>query len=81
MGEQCVYITTEETPKTITRTGMELWPEFENMVNDGRIKIINLSISASYASEFALVTKEEAVNILLEGLKGGYNGQTSNHGS
>ena len=41
LGEQCVYITTEETPKTIIRTGMELWSDFESLVESGKIRIIN----------------------------------------
>ncbi len=27
-GEKCLYITTEETPETVMRTGGELWSDF-----------------------------------------------------
>lgn len=33
-GEKCVYVTTEETPETIVRTGTELWPDFPQMVRE-----------------------------------------------
>ncbi|MBD3351325.1 MAG: hypothetical protein GF364_07540 [Candidatus Lokiarchaeota archaeon] len=68
-NEQCVYITTEETPRTIVRTGKELWSDFEELVESGRIKIVNLSINAAFKSEFALITKEEVVEIVMKGLK------------
>ena len=35
-GEKCVYITTEETPETIMRTGSELWPDFQKLVESKR---------------------------------------------
>jgi KaiC/GvpD/RAD55 family RecA-like ATPase len=62
-GEKCLYITTEETPTSIMRTGRELWPEFPQLVKDGIIKIANMSITAESASEFGLLEKAEAMNI------------------
>jgi KaiC/GvpD/RAD55 family RecA-like ATPase len=69
LGEKCVYITTEETPETILRTGTELWPDFPTLVENGTIKVINLSITASYASEYSLVNKAEVLAIVMGGLK------------
>ena len=40
-GEKCVYITTEETPETITRTGGLLWSDFPTLVQEEKIVIIN----------------------------------------
>lgn len=65
-GETVVYITTEETPETIIRTGSELWDNFPKLVEAGKFVIVNLSISASYASEYSLVNKEEAMAIVLK---------------
>ncbi|MEM2112099.1 MAG: ATPase domain-containing protein [Thermoproteota archaeon] len=67
-GEKCIYITTEETPETILRTGNELFPDFQALVEEKQIVVVNLSISASYASEYSLISKEEAVEILIRGL-------------
>jgi KaiC/GvpD/RAD55 family RecA-like ATPase len=64
LGENCVYITTEETPKTITRTGKELWSDFEELVDSKKITIINLSINAHFESEFSLMTKFEVADIV-----------------
>ncbi|MEM2254954.1 MAG: RAD55 family ATPase, partial [Candidatus Bathyarchaeia archaeon] len=36
-GEKCIYITTEETPETIMRTGRELWNDFPQLVRDKQI--------------------------------------------
>jgi KaiC/GvpD/RAD55 family RecA-like ATPase len=69
LGEKCVYITTEETPETILRTGSELWDDFPTLVENGTIKVINLSITASYASEYSLVNKAEVMAIVMGGLK------------
>jgi KaiC/GvpD/RAD55 family RecA-like ATPase len=69
MGEKCVYITTEETPETILRTGTELWDDFPTLVENGTIAIINLSITATYASEYSLVNKAEVMAIVMGGLK------------
>lgn len=69
LGEKCIYITTEETPETIMRTGTELWDDFPTLVENGTIKIINLSITASYASEYSLVNKAEVMAIVMGGLK------------
>jgi KaiC/GvpD/RAD55 family RecA-like ATPase len=69
LGEKCVYITTEETPETILRTGTELWADFHTLVENGTIKIINLSITATYASEYSLVNKAEVMAIVMGGLK------------
>jgi KaiC/GvpD/RAD55 family RecA-like ATPase len=68
MGEKCIYITTEETPETILRTGTELWDDFPRLVSSGIIQIVNLSITATYASEYALVGKAEVMDIVMEGL-------------
>jgi len=67
-GEKCVYITTEETPETILRTGTELWDDFPRMVESKRVQIVNLSITATYASQYSLVDKVEAMDIILKGL-------------
>jgi circadian clock protein KaiC len=69
LGEKCVYITTEETPETITRTGKELWSDFPELVSSGQIQIVNLSITATYASEYSLINKAEVLNIVMSGLK------------
>ena len=69
LGEKCIYVTTEETPETIMRTGSELWDDFPTLVENGTIKIINLSITASYASEYQLVNKAEVMAIVMGGLK------------
>jgi circadian clock protein KaiC len=67
-GEKCIYVTTEETPETIIRTGTELWSDFPRLVKAGTIRVVNLSITASYASEYCLVDKEEAMKIVTDGL-------------
>jgi KaiC/GvpD/RAD55 family RecA-like ATPase len=66
-GEKCLYITTEETPSSILRTGVELWPDFEQLVKDGMIKITNMSITAEYASSYGILNKAEAMNIAERG--------------
>jgi circadian clock protein KaiC len=67
MGEKCLYITTEETPESIMRTGTELWPDFSKLVKKGTIKIANMSISAEYASEYGILNKAEAMSIAERG--------------
>lgn len=67
-GEKCIYITTEETPETIMRTGSELWSDFPSLIASGQIQVANLSITASYASEYSLVNKQEAMDIIFEAL-------------
>ncbi len=67
-GEKCIYITTEETPETVMRTGSELWKDFPRLVKDERIVIVNLSITATYANEYSLVNKGEAMEIVTKGL-------------
>jgi len=67
-GEKCLYITTEETPETVMRTGGELWSDFPNLIRNGTIKVVNLSITASYTSEYCLVDKTEAMDIVAKGL-------------
>ena len=67
-GEKCLYITTEETPETVMRTGGELWSDFPNLIRNGTIKVVNLSITASYTSEYCLVDKVEAMDIVAKGL-------------
>jgi len=67
-GEKGIYITTEETPETIMRTGTVLWPDFPEMLESGQIQVVNLSITASYASEYSLVGKSEVVDIVMKGL-------------
>jgi circadian clock protein KaiC len=66
-GEKCLYITTEETPESIMRTGAELWPDFPNLIKDGTIKVANMSITAEYASDFGILNKAEAMNIAEKG--------------
>jgi KaiC/GvpD/RAD55 family RecA-like ATPase len=67
-GQKCLYITTEETPETVARTGAQLWQNFPKYVESGQIKVVNLSIGRTYASEYGLITKEEAVRVMQEGL-------------
>lgn len=67
-GEKGIYITTEETPETILRTGGELWSDFSSLVQKKQIVIVNLSISATYTNEYSLVNKEEVMEIVMRGL-------------
>jgi circadian clock protein KaiC len=67
-GEKCLYITTEETPESVMRAGGEIWSDFPQLVKNGTIQIVNMSISASYASEYGLLDKAEAMNIAEKGL-------------
>jgi KaiC/GvpD/RAD55 family RecA-like ATPase len=67
-GEKVIYITTEETPETITRTATELWSDFPTLIESGQFQIVNLSITASYANEYSLMGKAEVLDIVLEGL-------------
>ena len=67
-GEKCIYITTEETPETIMRTGRELWKDFPTMIQDKRIVVVNLSITATYANEYSLINRDEALAIVKKGL-------------
>jgi len=67
-GDKCVYITTEETPETVLRSGTALWSDFPSLVEEKKIVIVNLSITATYANEYSLVTKEEAVKMVMKGL-------------
>ena len=66
-GEKCLYITTEETPDSIMRTGGELWSDFPNLVKNGLIKVINMSITADYLSDFGVLNKAEAMSIAEKG--------------
>jgi circadian clock protein KaiC len=66
-GEKCLYITTEETPESIMRTGGELWSDFPQLVKNGTIKIANMSISAEYASDYGILDKAEAMSIAEKG--------------
>ena len=68
LGEKVVYITTEETPETIVRTGTELWSDFPTLVESGQFQIVNLSITATYASEYSLINKAEVLAIVMKGL-------------
>lgn len=68
-GEKCVYITTEETPQTIMRTGSELWHDFPTMVENKQIVIVNLSITATYANQYSLISRDEALEIVTKGLQ------------
>jgi KaiC/GvpD/RAD55 family RecA-like ATPase len=67
-GEKCIYITTEETPESLVRTGQSLWSDFPDRVKRNEIIVVNLSITASYTSEYSLVSKREAVDIVAKGL-------------
>ncbi|MBS7656674.1 MAG: ATPase domain-containing protein [Nitrososphaerota archaeon] len=67
-GEKCIYITTEETPETLMRTGTELWIDFPDLVQKKQVVIVDLSIAATYDSEFSVISKEEAVDIFMKGL-------------
>jgi len=66
-GEKCLYITTEETPESVMRTGGELWSDFPDLIKKGTIKVVNMSISAQYASNYGLLNKAEAMNIAEKG--------------
>jgi KaiC/GvpD/RAD55 family RecA-like ATPase len=66
-GEKCLYITTEETPESVMRTGEELWSDFPSLIKNGAIKVINMSISAKYASEYGILNKAEAMSIAEKG--------------
>ena len=66
-GEKCLYITTEETPESVMRTGGELWSDFPNLIRNGTIKVINMSISANYSSKYGILDKAEAMNIAERG--------------
>ncbi len=66
-GEKCLYITTEETPESVMRTGGELWSDFPDLIKKGTIKVVNMSISAEYASNYGLLNKAEAMNIAEKG--------------
>ncbi|MBD3230311.1 MAG: hypothetical protein GF329_19185 [Candidatus Lokiarchaeota archaeon] len=68
LGEKGIYITTEETPRTLKRTGKALWPKFGDYIDSGKIKVINLSIDASYASKYSLINKEECIAIIMKGI-------------
>jgi circadian clock protein KaiC len=66
-GEKCLYITTEETPESVMRTGGELWSDFPSLIKDGKIKVVNMSISAEYSSDFGILKKAEAMSIAEKG--------------
>jgi len=66
-GEKCLYITTEETPESILRTGSEIWPDFPKLVNSGVIQFVNMSITGECGNEFGLLEKAEAMNIAEKG--------------
>jgi KaiC/GvpD/RAD55 family RecA-like ATPase len=66
-GEKCLYITTEETPESVMRTGGELWSDFPGLIDNGTIKVVNMSISAEYASEYGILDKAEAMTIAEKG--------------
>jgi len=69
LGEKCLYVTTEETPETVARTGAQLWQDFPKYVESGQIKVMNFSIGQQYASEQTLIRKTEAIEQVLGGLK------------
>jgi KaiC/GvpD/RAD55 family RecA-like ATPase len=66
-GEKCLYITTEETPESVMRTGREIWSDFPQLVKNGTIQIVNMSISATYASSYGVLDKAEAMTIAEKG--------------
>jgi circadian clock protein KaiC len=66
-GEKCLYISTDEDPKSVIRTGAEIWHDFPQLVKEDKIKVVNLSITASYASEYGLIKKAEAMKIAENG--------------
>ena len=67
MGEKCLYITTEETPESVLRTGGQIWSDFPQLVKNGTIQIINMSLSAEYSSDYGLLNKAEAMTIAEKG--------------
>ncbi|MEX2684145.1 MAG: RAD55 family ATPase [Candidatus Sigynarchaeota archaeon] len=69
LGEKCLYITTEETPETVARTGAQLWQNFPKYIESGQIKVMNLSIGQQYASEQTLIKTADAIEKVLEGFK------------
>jgi circadian clock protein KaiC len=66
-GEKCLYITTDEDPRSVIRTAAEIWHDFPQLVKEGKIKVVNLSITANYASEYGLIEKPEAMKIAENG--------------
>lgn len=50
------------------RTGRELWSDFPYLVKNNEIVVVNLSISATYANEYSLINKEEAMDIVMRAL-------------
>ena len=67
-GEKCLYITTEESPESIMRAGGEIWSDFPQLVKNGIIQIVDMSITATYASQYGILDKAEAMNIAEKGL-------------
>ena len=67
MGEKCLYITTEETPESVLRTGGQIWSDFPQLVKNGTIQIVNMSLSAEYSSDYGLLDKAEAMTIAEKG--------------
>jgi circadian clock protein KaiC len=66
-GEKGLYISTDEDPRSVIRTAAEIWHDFPQLVKEGKIKVVNLSITASYASEYGLIEKPEAMKIAENG--------------
>lgn len=68
-GEIGIYITTEEPPETLTRTGGILWKDFPTLVRDEKIVMVNLSFTTMYAGKHSLVLDKDAVmETITEGL-------------
>ena len=67
-GEKCLYITTEESPASIMRAGGEIWSDFPQLVKNGTIQIVDMSITADYASKYGVIEKAEAMNIAEKGM-------------
>jgi len=67
-GEKCLYITTEESPQSIMRAGGEIWSDFPQLVKNGTIQIVDMSITADYASKYGVIEKAEAMNIAEKGM-------------
>src|SRR6056297_453587 len=66
--ENVIYITTEEMPYSIIRTGTELWSDFPDLIEKGKFNIVNLSIDATYKSDYSLVSKAEAIEMVEQGM-------------
>ncbi len=50
------------------RAGGEIWSDFPQLVKNGTIQIVDMSITADYASQYGVIEKAEAMNIAEKGM-------------